>query len=142
MGAVGDCRATAKERRANIVAALQRHLDPGQPDGSAARFAGLLQAGAFRPMLVSADIDGLVTASLLAQAVKWRAVGLIVKSEVVYLHPDYHPDNQPDLDIEDLFARPCLPFGAVGSAGSVDGPRTHTPVTQRAGGEVPGRGVP
>jgi hypothetical protein len=103
MGAVNDWRATAKERRANIVTGLKSHLDPRVPEGSAARFASLLEARSFRPMLVSADIDGLVTAGLLAQASQWRAVGLIVKSEVIYLHPDYHPDNHPDLAIEDLF---------------------------------------
>lgn len=125
MGAVGDWRATAKERRANIVTAMQRHLDPRHSDGSAARFATLLQEQAFRPMLVSADIDGLVTASLLAQASGWRAVGLIVKSEVIYLHPDYHPDNHPDLVIEDLFGVDVLStrFDNISNHALLWGPR-------------------
>ncbi len=40
-------------------------------------------------MIVSGDIDGLVSAAMLAKAApKWDAVALIVKSGTVFLHPD------------------------------------------------------
>jgi len=128
MGAVTDWRSTAKERRANIVGAFQRHLDPRRTDGSAARLARLLDECSFRPMLVSADIDGLVTASLLAQAGGWRAVGLIVKSQEIYLHPDFHPDNRPGLTVGDLFGVDVLStrFDNISNHALLWGPRKLT----------------
>lgn len=98
-----DWRETAKARRENITAAFMRELDVRNDESAAARLVKAISVQRQRPMIVSADIDGLVSACLMAQASDWRAVALIVQSETIYLHPDFHPDNNPDLAIEDLF---------------------------------------
>lgn len=79
-------RATARARRANIISCLSRELDPHSPTSAVTRFLGLLD-GPSRPMVVSADIDGLVSAAMLARVSGWRAVALVVKSETVLVHP-------------------------------------------------------
>lgn len=82
-------RITAGARRENIIATLSRELDPKNPDSAAARFEMLIRTSAPRPMLVSGDIDGLVSAAMLRKAApEWDAVALIVKSGTVYLHPE------------------------------------------------------
>lgn len=92
-------RQTAPTRRAKIIETLSRELDRLQ-DRSAAQRLGDLIAGATRPMVVSADIDGLVSAAMLAQVTGWRAVALVVKSDKVYLHPDV---ADTDLAMDSLF---------------------------------------
>lgn len=83
-------RITAGPRRENIIAALSRELDPREETGSAAsRLDILISKSPPRPMIVSGDIDGLVSAAMLRQAApSWDAVALVVKSGTVYLHPD------------------------------------------------------
>jgi len=94
-----DRRRTAGERRRNIIAALSRELDPKDPGSAAARLDAHLNADP-RRMIVSGDIDGLVSAAMLAKvAPGWRAVALIVKSGTVYLHPSVHDD----LDLSTCF---------------------------------------
>jgi hypothetical protein len=83
-------RTTAGERRENIIASLSRELDKKNPTSAACGLDALIaDASHPRPMLVSGDIDGLVSAAMLRQAAPaWDAVALIVKSGTVYLHPD------------------------------------------------------
>lgn len=82
-------RMTAGRRRENIIATLSRELDPKRPESAASRLADLIETSPPRPMIVSGDIDGLVSAAMLRQAAPaWDAVALVVKSGKVYLHPD------------------------------------------------------
>lgn len=93
-------RQTAGRRREHIIATLSRELDPKNPTSAAARFDDLIRTSPSRPMIVSGDIDGLVSAAMLRQAVPtWDAVALIVKSGTVYLHPDV----ADGLALEDCF---------------------------------------
>lgn len=82
-------RLTARDRRVNIIAAFSRELDARNPYSAASGLRDLIAAQAPRPMIVSGDIDGLVSAAMLRSAAPgWDAVALIVKSGTVYLHPD------------------------------------------------------
>lgn len=82
-------RRTAGVRRENIIATLSRELDPKNPESAASRLDDLIRTSPARPMIVSGDIDGLVSAAMLRRAAPgWDAVALIVKSGTVYLHPD------------------------------------------------------
>lgn len=87
MGVDEDRRHTAPARRASIIETLSRELDPLRMESGAARLGALIE-GSPRPLVVSADIDGLVSAAMLAQVTGWQAVALVVKSDKVYLHPD------------------------------------------------------
>lgn len=83
-----DRRKTAGERRERIIATLSRELDPKTPSSAAGRLDALIE-GPARPMIVSGDIDGLVSAAMMRRAAPgWDAVALIVKSGTVWLHPD------------------------------------------------------
>jgi len=82
-------RITAGARRENIIATFSRELDPKDPASAATRLNDLLAAPTPRPLIVSGDIDGLVSAAMLRRAAPtWDAVALIVKSGTVFLHPD------------------------------------------------------
>ncbi|MBO3089489.1 hypothetical protein [Cellulomonas dongxiuzhuiae] len=85
-----DRRRTAGARRARLIESFTREFDVDQPTSTASRFRALLDARDTRPLIVSGDIDGMVSASMLARvAPGWRAVALIVKSETVLVHPDF-----------------------------------------------------
>ncbi len=61
--------------------------------------------GAGRPLLVSADIDGLVSASMLASvAPGWEIVALLVESDRLLLHPDVVEKRPSDLFGIDVFS--------------------------------------
>lgn len=82
-------RMTAGTRRENIIASLSRELDPKREESAARRLDRIIRTSPARPMIVSGDIDGLVSAAMLRKAApSWDAVALIVKSGTVYLHPD------------------------------------------------------
>jgi hypothetical protein len=94
-----DRRRTAGQRRENIIATLSRELNEKDPLSSARRLDGMIDAGP-RPMIVSGDIDGLVSAAMLARSAPgWDAVALIVKSGKVWLHPAV----ADDLDLSTCF---------------------------------------
>lgn len=81
-------RTTAGERRERIIATFSREMDEGNPTSAVRRLSDLFD-GPARSMIVSGDIDGLVSAAMLRRAVpQWEAVALIVKSGEVWLHPD------------------------------------------------------
>lgn len=88
-------RSTADARRRLVISSLKRELDATDPASAAARLAAMLDEP--RDMIVSADIDGLVSAAMLAAvAPGWRTIALVVKSDKVWLHPD-HADGALDL---------------------------------------------
>lgn len=82
-----DRRRTAGARRARIIEALSREFDVTEPTSAVSRLKVLLNDPP-RPMIVSGDIDGVVSAAMLAQVAGWRAVAVVVKSDTVWLHPD------------------------------------------------------
>lgn len=83
-----DRRATAGARREFIIAAFTRELDGANALSAARRLDALIE-GPPRPLIVSGDIDGLVSAAMLRKAAPtWDAVALIVKSGEVWLHPE------------------------------------------------------
>lgn len=80
-----DIYATVTRRRRLVADALSCHLDPTEPDSTAARFQHLLNQP--HTMIVSADIDGLVTAAMLASvAPDWR-IGAFLRSSAEILAP-------------------------------------------------------
>lgn len=82
-------RQTAGERRALIIETLSRELDPKNQASAASKLRTLIAEETPRQMIVSGDIDGLVSATMLKRSVPhWDAVALIVKSGKVLLHPD------------------------------------------------------
>ena len=86
-----DRRQTAGRRRELIIATFSRELDVDVPGSSAARLRDLLATHPTRHLIVSGDIDGLVSATMLARSAPpgWRATALIVKSGEVLLHPAF-----------------------------------------------------
>lgn len=94
-----DRRITAGARRENIIRSLSRELDPKEPTSAARRLQDLIVNGPARPLIVSGDIDGLVSAAMVRKAAPaWDAVALIVKSGTVYLHPDAISSGLPLAD--------------------------------------------
>jgi len=94
-------RRTAGDRRARLIDSFTREFDLETPTSTASRFRALLDEPGQRPLIVSGDIDGIVSAAMLARvAPNWRAVALIVKSETVLVHPDY---SSAPLDLASCF---------------------------------------
>ncbi|MGW6128989.1 hypothetical protein ACWFNE_03065 [Cellulomonas sp. NPDC055163] len=96
-------QATAAARRKIAIEALSRELDPSDPASSAARLGALLMTP--RPMAASADIDGLVSATMLASvAPGWDIVALQAQSSTVLVHPSVATAMPSDLVAVDLFS--------------------------------------
>lgn len=89
MPAEADYRATAPSRRSNIIRGLSREFDHSTPTSAAARLHALVRGGPKRPLIVSADIDGLVSAAMLRAVSDWQVAALVVKSEKIYVHPEF-----------------------------------------------------
>ena len=93
-------RVTASARRANVIATVTREFDLENPLSSACRFAEILRSPRPRFMIISGDIDGIVSAAMLARvAPDWRGVAIIVKSGRVLVHPDF----ADGLNVKDFF---------------------------------------
>lgn len=91
---------TASRRRRLVAEALSHHLDPAVFGSTASKLAPALDRA--RPLLVSADIDGLVTATMLASvAPEWKVIGFVQESAATLLHPDYLtiPDDVFAIDL-------------------------------------------
>lgn len=100
MGVHDDIQATASQRRRLVAEALSRELDPDVTGSTAADFASLLDQP--RSMLVSADIDGLVTAAMIASvAPDWKIIGFVQRSQAILHHPHYKslPDDVFGVDL-------------------------------------------
>lgn len=83
---------THPERRRNIIETLSRELDPTRPESATSRLRDFITAHRGDDdvrLLVSGDIDGIVSAMMLFQATGWQACALVVGSEKVYFHPDF-----------------------------------------------------
>lgn len=80
-------RSTATQRRANIIRALRQDLTLDDPELSKAlRFAERLESEE-RVMVVNADIDGIVSAHMLAAVSPWRIGVLVDRRGVIRKHP-------------------------------------------------------
>src|SRR4051812_29134811 len=96
-------QSTAGRRRRLAIDVLGRQFDRADPESAAARLADSL--GQPRPMVVSADIDGLVSATMLASvAPGWEIVGFVVQSTRLVLHPTVMGGMPNDLVAVDLFS--------------------------------------
>lgn len=77
---------TASRRRRLVAEALSFHMDPDEGQSTAASLKKALSQP--RPMIVSADIDGLVTAAMLSSVANgWEIVGFVQDSSKLLLHP-------------------------------------------------------
>ncbi|ROR65342.1 hypothetical protein [Agrococcus jenensis] len=92
----------AQSRRRIAIDALGSEIST-DPDSASARLAGLL--GQSRPLAVSADIDGLVSASMLASvAPGFEIVAFSIKSHSWLVHPDFREKTPSNLMMVDLFS--------------------------------------
>lgn len=82
-------QATAVARRRNIISSLRREFDLFDDHSSVSRLNSMLSTPA--NMIVSADIDGLVSSMMLAAVSEWRIAALVVRSDTLWFHPA-HPD--------------------------------------------------
>lgn len=99
---MSSAHATAPERRRIAIEALGRELD-ASPGSAASRLAGLL--GDERQMIVSADIDGLVSAAMLGSvAPRFKIVAFSVRSTSWIVHPNYITTPPPEPFGVDLFS--------------------------------------
>lgn len=102
-GHMGGIQDTAAARRRIAIDALGKELDGSDPTSAAMRLGALL--GEPRPMAVSADIDGIVSAAMLASvAPEWEIVALVVDSTTLLIHPSVVATAPQDLVAVDLFS--------------------------------------
>lgn len=97
---MADAHSTAQQRRRIAINALGRELS-GEPTSASGRLAAMLDQN--RPMIVSADIDGLVSAAMLGSvAKKFEIVAFSVSSSEWLVHPSHLsglPDNAFGVDV-------------------------------------------
>jgi hypothetical protein len=85
---------TAQARRQIAIKSLGGQLNASDPHSAASRLAKLAVVPG-RPMLVSSDIDGLVSASMLASVTPdWKIVAFVAQSQRIVVHPNY-ADRRP-----------------------------------------------
>lgn len=84
MGVDQDRRDTARERRALVIDALSRELDPADSGSAVARLAPLLASE--RTVIANADIDGLVSSMMVGAVADWR-IGVLVDKDSYRVHP-------------------------------------------------------
>lgn len=95
---------TASERRRIAIESLGGQLDRTRPQSAAARLRGILDGGA-RPMVVSGDIDGLVSAAMLGSVADgWEVVAVVSQSSKILVHPSVAAGMPDDLFGVDLFS--------------------------------------
>lgn len=98
----GNAHSTAQARRRIAIEALGRELST-DPSSASMRLSALL--GQSRPMMVSADIDGLVSATMLGSvAPDFEVVALSVGSSSWLVHPSVQTAPPLDLFGVDVFS--------------------------------------
>lgn len=115
MAVADDIQATASERRSIVIDALSQALDPTEQSSDACRLKNLLRIPVGRPMVVDGDIDGLLSAAMLASVTgrvgdetRWDVVALAVSegnTRKLLVHPSVktaRPDNLFGLDVFSL----------------------------------------
>jgi len=99
MGVDQDRRDTARERRALVIEALSRELDPSDSSSAIARLAPLVAAQ--RTVVANADIDGLVSSMMVGAVADWR-IGVLVDKDSYRVHPSLLDAVQSDLASLDI----------------------------------------
>ena len=89
--------ATARARRKLAIEVMSTELDPDLAASSASKLRRIIE-GAFRPVVISGDVDGVTSAALLGSVTQNCKVVAVVnnKDREVYVHPDYatkRPEN-------------------------------------------------
>lgn len=96
---------TAPERRLLAIRALDRELSLANPQSCASRLRAMVEADAPRPIVASGDIDGVVSATMLASvAHRWDIVAFVVDSDRLLLHPSVAAGRPSDLFGVDVFS--------------------------------------
>lgn len=91
------------ERRVLAMAALSNNVDASRESSAASQLGRLVDESTSRPMVVSGDVDGLVTATMLGTVAPWKIVAVILGSKKILVHPDY-PDRPGDIFGVDVFS--------------------------------------
>lgn len=94
MGVDQDRRDTARQRRALVIAALSRELDPANSSSAIARIAPLLAVR--RTIVANADIDGLVSSMMVGAVADWR-IGVLVDKDSYHVYPSLVEAVQDDI---------------------------------------------
>lgn len=84
MGVDADRQATFRDRKRNIVQAFNAHMSL-TPGSAVSRFGAALRED--RTMIAGSDIDGIVSAMMLASVSTWRIGALAMKSEAILVSP-------------------------------------------------------
>lgn len=96
---------TAADRRLLAIRALDRELSLANPQSCASRLKAMIDAKKPRALVASADIDGLVSACMLASvAPQWEVVAWVVDSDRLLLHPSVTAGRPSDLFGVDVFS--------------------------------------
>jgi hypothetical protein len=87
-----------------VMQAFESHLT--RTSGSAAtRLTEMLVDGPPRQMVVSADIDGIVSAMMLhSVAPEWHVIGFVANSERLIVHPQHRESLPDNVFLVDLFS--------------------------------------
>ncbi|WP_289019289.1 hypothetical protein [uncultured Ornithinimicrobium sp.] len=89
MGVDQDRQETARPRRKAIIEALNEGFDRGDPNSHVSRFRDLVDKGDARYLVTNADVDGLVSAQMLAAATGWTVAALFDRTGDIRWHPDF-----------------------------------------------------
>lgn len=99
---MADAHSTAQRRRRIVIDALSRELST-DADSSTTKLAARLDQA--RPLVVSADIDGLVSATMLASVARnFEIVAFLQKSATWLVHPGVADDVPANAIAVDLFS--------------------------------------
>jgi len=102
----GGVHGTASARRRIVIEALDRELDLRSSDSIASNFSKLANDRSHpQQLIVSGDIDGLVSAALLCSVLpEWKVVAVIFKSDQIWLAPTIggRPSNLFGIDVFSL----------------------------------------
>jgi hypothetical protein len=88
VGVDQDRQATARDRRAAIIAALRDGFD-ASGDSYLSAFKALVARDEPRVLVINADIDGLVSAQMLASVTGWQVGAVIDRNGTVRVHPSF-----------------------------------------------------
>lgn len=132
MGVDQDRQETAGARRKAIISALNVGFDATAATSQLSRFKEMVNGGQPRYVVGNADIDGLISAQMLAAATGWTVAALIDRNGDIRLHPDFASVRQL-LDTGKAFGVDVFSplFGGISNHPILFGTTTRTPATIR-----------
>src|SRR5690349_20057973 len=89
MGVDQDRQETAGARRTAIIAALNAGFDLTTETSHVSSFRKMAMDGTPRYLIGNADIDGLVSAQMLAAATGWKLAAIIDRTGAIRVHPQF-----------------------------------------------------